>query len=233
MTECTPWLCISGYMLDETLWAEVIAAAPGQTIQPVSLSQGSSLVEMADYLIQSAPDTFVAVGFSLGGYVARTLAARYPHRVAALVLVASSMREDTPDQQEAKRKAVAMQTNVHFRGLGKRAIAKTLSQTHSQNEEWLKRIQHMGMRLGHEVFVRQSLLNRQTPPNQKISCPTLIIGAQDDQLRAYEEACELQKHILQAQIQILAGSGHMLPLEQPQLLVDTIQNWLRQQHINK
>lgn len=227
-----PWLCISGFMLDETLWDEVISCvAADQRVCAVSLRQGYTLNEMADNLLLNAPEKFVLVGFSLGGYVARNLAARYPDRVAALVLIASSLREDPPSRQEEKRKAVSIQSGVHFRGLGRRAIAQTLSQAYAQDERWLNRIQQMGIRLGYEVFVRQSLVNRQTPTDQHIDCPTLIIGAQEDRLRSNEEIFELQKHIPQAQLQMIANSGHMLPLEQPRLLVDTIQTWFNQQSI--
>lgn len=82
--------------------------------------------------------------------------------------------------------------------------------------------------MGFDVLSRQSLLNRKTPTGQKISCPTLIIATAQDQMRSIDEAKELQEFIPQASLKIIENSGHMLPLEQPEILAEMISGWLNQ-----
>jgi pimeloyl-ACP methyl ester carboxylesterase len=227
--ELLPWVCISGFMLDETLWDDMLSsqAAP-QSVKCVSLANGDSIAAMADIIAASAPKNFVLVGFSLGGYVARALAAKYPQRVSALVLIATSLREDTPEQRNAKLNSLQIQQHMHFRGLGKKAIVQTLRPDNQNNQVLINRIRHMSERLGFDVLSRQSLLNRATPDDQKISCPTLIIAAAQDQMRSLDEAQELQEFIPQAKLKIIENSGHMLPLEQPEVLAETISGWIQQ-----
>lgn len=227
--ELLPWMCISGFMLDETLWDDMQSSlAMPQSVQCVALTNGDSIAAMADDIAVKAPERFVAIGFSLGGYVARALAAKYPQRVAALVLIATSLREDTSEQRSAKLNALQMQKNLHFRGLGRKAIMQTLRPDNQNNQVLVTRIRRMGERLGFDVLSRQSLLNRAKPDEQKISCPTLIIAAAQDQMRSLDEVRELQEFISQASMKIIEDSGHMLPLEQPQLLAETISCWVQQ-----
>jgi pimeloyl-ACP methyl ester carboxylesterase len=46
------------------------------------LTQDTSVQDAAERLLATAPDRFIAVGFSLGAIVALELAARAPHRSA-------------------------------------------------------------------------------------------------------------------------------------------------------
>ncbi len=222
-----PWVCIPGFMLDETLWDEMKSCLPvSQSVCCASLSKGENIETMADNIAAFAPKRFVLIGFSLGGFVARALAARYPQRVAALVLIASSLREDTPEQHKAKLNTLEIQQHLHFRGLGNKAIMQTLRPDNQNNMDLIARIRGMSERLGFEVLKRQSLLNRATPTDQKISCPTLVIAAAQDQMRSLNEAQELQEFIPQASLKVINNCGHMIPLEQPEVLAQTISNWI-------
>lgn len=228
LSQCLPWVCLSGFMLDETLWDDVVANLPEQqSVECRSLTQGETIAAMADHIAMSMPEKAILIGFSLGGYVARSLAARYPDRVAGLVLIATSLREDTPAQRQAKLETLEVQRHLHFRGIGRGAIIKTLRPNNNHNELLIARIREMSQRLGFEVLQRQSLLDRSTPVAEKIACPTLIIAAEEDQMRSPDEQKELQQHIPQAQLVTVANSGHMIPLEQPQKLTRIIEQWVQ------
>lgn len=67
------------------------------------------------------------IDFSLGGYAARQLAADYPEIVSALVLAASSLREDTEQQAKAKLEAVHALSTSTFNRLISRSIAASLN----------------------------------------------------------------------------------------------------------
>lgn len=223
-----PLACISGFMLDETLWDDMDKYLPKQ--QPLyrySLASGDTITAMADRIAEQMPDRTILIGFSLGGYVARAIAARHPQQVAGLVLIATSLREDTPTQRKAKLDTLEVQRHLHFRGIGRAAIIKTLRPDNINNEPLISKIRAMGEGLGFDVLQRQSLVDRSTPAGQKITCPTLIIAAQGDQMRSAEEQDELLQHIPQAILVTIADSGHMIPLEQPEKLAQTIEQWLK------
>ncbi len=63
-------------------------------------------------------------------------------------------------------------------------------------------------------------------PTDQIQCPTLIIAAVQDGLRQAEEAQELCVQIPGARLEMIEGSGHMVPLEQPETLARLMSQWL-------
>jgi pimeloyl-ACP methyl ester carboxylesterase len=87
-----PWVLIPGFMLDESLWDDVIEHMPfTQAIHLANLLEGQTIPQIAQHIASSAPPRFVLVGFSLGGYVERSLVQQLPYRVAALVMTSWSL----------------------------------------------------------------------------------------------------------------------------------------------
>jgi pimeloyl-ACP methyl ester carboxylesterase len=218
---------IPGYMLDETLWDKFRENLTEEwSVFNASLSGGKTIREIAHALADHLPPKFVLVGFSLGGYIARQLAADFPHRVDALVIIASSLREDTEQQMESKQQAIQALSASTFKGLSRISIAKSLHPRNALDTKLISDIKQMGCRLGYQAFVDQSSLRRTDVPAATIRCPTLVIASANDGLRSMEEASELVAAIPNASLQIFDGSGHMIPFEQPEELAQTIIEWL-------
>lgn len=218
---------IPGYMLDETLWDEFVKHLPDAwSVFHASLVGGRTIREIARHTADLLPQSFVLIGFSLGGYVARQLAADFPDRVEALVIIASSLREDSEQQLKSKRQALQALSAPAFKGLSPRSIAKSLHPRNSSDAALISHIQRMGSRLGYDAFNTQSALSRAGVPAVTIRCPTLVVASAHDALRALEEADELVEEIPNASLQVFDGSGHMIPLEQPRELAATVVRWL-------
>lgn len=222
-----PLVLIPGFMLDESLWDEFIEHVPHhRESHCANLLHGQSIAEMAQAVAAHAPSKFILIGFSLGGYVARSLLAQFPERVAALILIATSLRSDSPQQRQLKHAALQAAAQGEFRGLSAASISKSLHEDRAKDKQLLQRVRAMGRRMGYEVFARQSLLERGGIPTSIIHCPTLIIAAAQDALRSSEETRELCEAIPWASVEVVQGSGHMIPLEQPELLARLVSDWL-------
>ncbi len=222
---------IPGFMLDESLWDELHEPlAATKSIYRANLLNGQTIAEIARNIALQAPERFVLIGFSLGGYIARSLAEQFPERVAALILIASSLRQDTPEQKRIKQQAVKATNPKTFRGLSTTSIAKSLHPSRAADKQLIARIQRMGAQLGYEEFAKQSLLDRGGLSPEKIHCPTLVIAADQDGLRLREEAVELSQAISGAQLKSINNSGHMIPLEQPEALLKIMGEWLNDIH---
>jgi pimeloyl-ACP methyl ester carboxylesterase len=53
-----------------------------------------------------------------------------------------------------------------------------------------------------------------------------VIAAAQDQLRSAEESAELAAAIPGARLSTIDNSGHLIPIEQPDVLAATIRDWL-------
>lgn len=219
---------IPGFMLNESLWDEVIQNFPHHwNIYRASLRQGHTIEEIAENIVKNAPPKFVLIGFSLGGYIARSLISRFPKKISALILIASSLRDDSDEQKKRKLRAINSNSKKHFRGLSRIAITKTLHPSQAKNDFLIQRIQKMGNEMGYEAFVTLSLLERNITQSTTIKCPTLIISGAQDTLRSKEEAIELVNLIPKSDFDVIDNTGHMIPLEQPEKLTISILKWLK------
>jgi pimeloyl-ACP methyl ester carboxylesterase len=224
-------LLVPGFMADETLWRDL--EAPLARFAPIhyaDLRHDTSIEAMARRALESAPPSFLLVGFSMGGYVARDIARLAPERVRALVLIATSTRPDTPALQKRKGAIGNAAPSIAFSGLSRTAVATSLHPKDRDNEALIERVRAMGTRLGGEVFRRQSMLERPGDLQRlhEIRCPTLVVAASHDQLRSMEEARELQAGIPGAILEVIEDSGHMIPIEAPERLAKVIVPWLAQ-----
>lgn len=225
-------LLVPGFMADETLWNDMLPAlARFGPIVHADLRHDTSVEAMARRVLETAPPAFLLVGFSMGGYVARAIARQAPDRVRALVLVATSTRPDTPSLQKRKGAIGAAAPSIAFSGLSRVAVASSLHPKQRDNEAMIERVRAMGVRLGGEVFRRQSMLDRPGDLDRahEIQCPTLVVAAAEDRLRSIEEAREMADAIPGAVLEIVEDSGHMIPIEAPQRLLEIVVPWLEAQ----
>lgn len=226
----TPVLLVPGFMTDADLWSDMAGdlAAIGPAVH-ADLGDGDTIEAMARHAVISCPSPCVLVGFSMGGYIAREMVRLASDKVAALVLIATSARADTPQQTQRKANASRTVSASSYRGLSTPAIKASLASQHANDQPLIARVQAMGLRLGYDEFIRQSTLARPGDLDRlgDIHCPTLIIAASEDQLRSLDEAKELRDGILGATLQVIEGSGHMVPLEQPGALAAAVISWLR------
>lgn len=228
MSSNTDVVLVPGFMCDAGLWDDMAGPlASLGSLHHADLSHDHTLADMAERLLRDGPQSFLLVGFSMGGYVARRAAIARPERVAGLVLVNTSARGETAERQTRKADMVAMARRSPFRGLTRSALKAALHPERRDDAVLLDRIETMALRLGKDTFLRQLALARPDEHDRlgRIACPTLVIASRHDQLRSLVAAEELANGIADAEYRILEGSGHMSPYEQPSELAALIVDW--------
>jgi len=227
----TPLVLLPGMMCDAGLWQRMLPRL--EETGPLTfgdLSQGSSIAGMASAVLETSPERFTLVGFSMGGFVAREIVRQAPHRVQGLILIATSSAADSTRQMAFKTSvAEALQrASGPFRGLGHKAIQLSLSQQHETDPQLIQQILDMSLRMGRDAYIRQLRMVRSSDSHLlgEISCPTLVIAAAEDRMRSLTESQTLCEAIPDAQLCVIEDSGHMLPLEQPVLLAARLREWI-------
>ena len=220
---------VPGFMADQTLWDDLLPFLPAAvTIHFANLNTGATIGEMARAILEAAPPSFIVLGFSMGGYVAREIAYQAPQRVAGIVLVATSARPDQPALAARRLNAAQRIAHLPFHGLARGAIRASLHADRAHDAAMIERVRAMGARLGIDVFLRQSDVVRAGDVARlgTIACPALVVGAAGDQLRTVEESREQADGIPGARLAVIAHAGHMLPIEAPRELGAILSDWL-------
>lgn len=168
-------------------------------------------------------DKVILAGHSMGGAIAQTIALQYPVRVAALILIGTSAKLGVhPDILNGMMNEF------------KRTVSTLVSMYYGTrpNESMVRRSQQ---RLSE--FNPITLYNDYVACNtfdlreqvQHIQVPTLIIGGTDDKMTPYKASSYLNEHISGSRLIQVEGGGHLMMLEQPELVAEAVRSWLMEQ----
>lgn len=215
-------------MCDEDLWTDMIPdlAALGR-IHFGNVFEDTSLEGMARRVLSLAPERFVLVGFSMGGFVSRVLALMAPERVAGVAFVASSARGYS-DEEVARRKAGYRPGDRPPRADGAPTNALGLHPDRESDPVLLERLRGMQRRLGREVRARQAGLPRPDGYGvlPGIACPSLVVACRQDRLRTMAEVERMAACLPQSRFEVIEDCGHMAPLERPKELARLLADWI-------
>ena len=216
-------------MTDQALWSRM---APGLaelgTCTFADLSRTEDLEVTARDLLKNAPDTFILIGFSLGGFVAREIVRLAPERVSGLVLMNSSARPPRPEIAKRNAFLIGHTKERGFRGLSPDAVKKAFHPDLRDDAALIQEVKDMALRMGGDAFIRQLSIQR---PDRRadladIACPTLVIWARQDELQSMNESKEMADAIPNARFEIIEDCGHMTPMEAPSAVLDLLTSWL-------
>jgi pimeloyl-ACP methyl ester carboxylesterase len=219
-------ILLPGFMCDKDLWTDMVPDLEAfSRIHYGNVYEDSTLDGMARRVLDSSPDRFVLVGFSMGGFVARVLTLMAPERVSGVAFIASSARGYSAEETE-RRKA--------GHGRGGRAPRATsgapgLHPDRENDPVLLDRLRGMQRRLGREVRARQAALVRLDGyvDLERISCPSLVVACRHDRLRSFAETERMARHLPHASFEVIEDCGHMAPLERPHELAALLAGWIK------
>lgn len=184
-------------------------------------SAGYALSDLADEVLalvhELRVNNFVLVGHSFGGKIAQLAASRRPEGLLGLVLVAPAPPTPLrlPDEmRETQIHAYDNRENVlqtiHF------LSARTPS---PEIVEQIVEDSMSGAREARLAYPTASILEDISSEVPKISVPTLVLAGELDQLDSVEQhKREVVARIPNARFEIIEGSGHLIPIDEPEQL---------------
>ena len=229
MTVATP-LLIPGNMCDARLWtSRVRAVLPGAV--DVDTTGGDTIEGMAARALAIAPGPLLPVGFSMGGIIALEMARQAPERIAAMVLLDTNAAADLPERAAARpRQQAAVQAGALERVVVEELKPNYLAADNRGDAALLALLRDMALALGPTVFVHQSEALRTRPDLRDVlpmlDVPLLVACGAEDALCPPSWHERWARMAPQATLEVCPGAGHMLPLEQPELVARAIDRWL-------
>jgi pimeloyl-ACP methyl ester carboxylesterase len=229
----TSLILLPGLACDAGVWREQLPALATRHVVRVGDAhfRFDTLPAMAAALLAENPGRHVLIGASMGGMLALEMQRQAPARVAAMALLGSSARADTPDLIRLRSEACVLFEQGRMDEVLR---ANTLFAFHPNSmhdralvDDYLAMLN----RAGAAALIRQNraVMTRidSRPLLPQVACPVLVACGEADQLTPPEQAREIAAALPAARLEIVPGAGHMLTLEQPARINALLLDWLR------
>jgi pimeloyl-ACP methyl ester carboxylesterase len=241
-------ILLHGFPLSKSMWEEQLSGIGSiyRVIAPDLRGFGESPVPEGVYTMDAMADDVVELletleimgpvvvgGLSMGGYVALSIAARYPTRVKALILMDTRAGADTPEVaqgREATAKAVlaADSAATVVESMLPRIFSKLTLEQHPERVEPMKAV----MRQTTPQGIAGALRGMASRPDRradlpKIAVPTLVLVGEEDILTPPAEAKAMAEAIPNARLEVIPKAAHMAPYENPSAVNAAILGFLK------
>jgi pimeloyl-ACP methyl ester carboxylesterase len=190
-------LLLHAWPADERMWerqVETLGDVGCEPVAPRLYGRGASIDGWAAQLLGEVDGPFVAVGASMGGYCSLALARRAPERVVGIVLVGSRAAADTEERRQFRDDLTG-----RLRSEGVPAELETNVPAE-------------------ELAVAQEAIRDRPDLTGVVASfggPLLACVGDQDEVVPVDEARELAETALNGSLEVFAGAGHLLSLEQP------------------
>jgi pimeloyl-ACP methyl ester carboxylesterase len=228
-----PVVFVPGLACTEDLFSHQIRALSGtRTIVLANHRRHATLHELAGELLADLPQRFVLAGLSMGGYVAFEILRRAAERVAAVVLLDTSARPDTPEAQERRQRMIAIAEAGRLAEIAALQTPLLVAPDRAEDPDLVATIRTMHEATGAQAYVRQqrAIITRpdSRPSLAAISCPALVIVGDRDQLTPPDVAAEIAAGIRGARFVTMPACGHLATIERPEAVTHAITDFLDQ-----
>lgn len=202
----------------------------GQSDAP---SEAYTMDQMADDIVQLAAKlelgAFTLLGHSLGGYVALSVAERYPEKLAGFGLIHSTAY---PDSEEAKANRLAAVETIQLQGINSFVDALIPKLFHpsymAERDALVKQAKEIGYQTPPNGAIGAALAMRARPDRTSVmndtELPLLLIAGEGDQVVSQERLFTASgEHVLQV---VLPQAGHMGMMETPDQMSSSINRFM-------
>jgi pimeloyl-ACP methyl ester carboxylesterase len=230
VTGPSPIVAIPGTLCDHRLF-QPLETALGRTFHCVETHHASSITEAAANALREAPDRFVALGFSLGGWVALELLRLASDRVAAVILLSGNAFPDDPANHAERRASVEAARNSGMKAFVLDNLPRWAGGGALSSAATGASLISMAEHVGHDGHERQAEMNITRPDLLAVAdhskVPILLLAGADDQL------CPIERYARtaagpRARLVTLTGVGHFLPLEAPAVVAEAVEAFLKE-----
>lgn len=226
----TPLILLPGMMCDARLFAPQIAALSAhRTLVVPSLAGHDSMAALAAEVLATAPPRFALLGLSMGGILAMEVLRQAPTRVERLALLDTNPFAETAAVTAARQPQIARVRAGDLDGVLAEIIPRYFP---APRPELAALCLAMGRALGPEAFLRQSqaLIGRRDQQDTLAAFqgPALVLTGAEDAICPMDRHERLHALLPGSRLAVIAGAGHLPPLEDPDTTTAEISRWLSQ-----
>ena len=238
----TRLVLLHAFPLDHRMWDEVRTGLTEhvELVTPDQRGFGGaqlgadepSLATVAQDVIKSLNGRRTLIGgCSMGSYVAMAVLRAAPELVAGLVLISGRATSDT-EVARANRHTMASKIEDNGSIFVADAMIPALlgSETHERRPDVVASVRTIVSEQDGTAIAWAQRAMAARPDSSELlrttEVPTLVVRGEQDTLIPAEEADALATLMPKAEVVVLAGAGHLPPLEVPEEFTGTIARWL-------
>jgi pimeloyl-ACP methyl ester carboxylesterase len=166
----------------------------------------------------------------MGGILALEVFRQAPQRVAALALLGSSARPDTPEMITLRSAAVLEFEQGRMDAVLRANVPFAFHPSRLGDVALVSDYFDMVHRAGAAQLVRQNRAIMARPDSRpllrRLQCPVLVVCGDADALTPPECSREVVAAVPQAELHVLPACGHLLTWEQPEAVNALLRDWL-------
>jgi len=212
---------VPGTLCNQRLW-QGLTQQLGQAVacEHIPIETQTTLTSMRGLIQDSMQQSPHLLGFSMGGYLSLSVAVEAGNSLQSLVVLASTASALPPQEMHQRAHFIKHLDSIgEVYTMPKQRLQQFISPKSPAFKDVATSIRLMEQELGPQVLKMQisETLARADLRDylHQLQCPVLLIGGDQDSLVSVESLAAMEQAIPNAQLKILAGAGHMLPLEQP------------------
>ena len=225
----TTLVLIPGLLSDARVWQPLAGAGLAETTFAADVTQDPTIDAMAARILTETEGPLWVVGHSMGGRVAMEVARQAPERVKRLVLANTGHHPLAPGEP-AKRQAKIDQGHSDFEGMIKSWLPPMMAASRHDDSALIADLTEMSLTIGPDIHERQIKALVARPDAglylPDIACPILLLTGTEDVWSPEAQHREIQAMAQQAELHVVENAGHFLPVEQPEMMVKLISDWL-------
>ena len=230
--EPLPILLIPGLNCSARLYvAQIPALWQFGPVMVADHRRDDSMATIARRILAEAPPRFALAGLSMGGYIAFEIMRQAPGRVAKLALLDTQARPESPEQTERRKALLDMARQGRFGEITNLQFPLFVHRRRHGDKTMRALVRTMAEETGAAAFLRQQQAIITRPDSRAdlgaIACPTLVLVGEGDELTPPALAHEMQAGIPGARLAVIADSGHLAPIEEPQAVTEALVDWIR------
>ncbi len=221
---------VPGIAGNEYLWQFQIRhlSAIADIIVP-DVSNCTSREAWVEAILHCTEGKFALAGASMGGWACFQVAAEHPERITKLALIGTWARH-LPEVEKEQYVILENIKSGQFEAFKKGYLDYVSNNFDSGKDEFIKLVKEGMDFVDEQVFANhlESYLGDFTSEKflTSITCPTLVIAAQNDPIFSVEEHEYIARSIKEAKVAIIDDAGHHIMFEQPQALSALLRYWL-------
>ena len=170
-------------------------------------------------------------GLSMGGYVTFAMSRKEPDRFTGMILADTRSQADTPQAREGRVRLREVLAKDGPRGVADQMLPKLLSPAALRDGTAAARDARAMIESDAPEAIDAAigaLMTRpdSTPDLAAISCATLVVVGDQDEITPVAEAEAMQRAIPRATLCVIADAGHLSSLEQPEAFSRALADFL-------